>query len=261
MNNLTKTLCLLVLLSSASCALYYNVPITGLIVYKSLEAGAPALPYYAYSDSTLEAINTEFVKADAKVTIEDAYVYGYGKSFKDVPPDGDTGQKFTDMETASKYLQNILKAKGVRGADTYFLTSIDSAKSFGFSLIAAVQRKNASPVVFDKFGASDQKTLTCETPPYYEPYRYDCTGKPLDIVYEWAALPNDCFDTQGHQSILLTLTANRILAQQPKTDYWAAERKWISGDYVSVVKEQDFMVCQQLGIEKGYTEEKNIFKD
>lgn len=40
-----------------------------------------------------------------------------------------------------------------------------------------------------------------------------------------------------------------------------AERKWISGDYVSVVKEQDFMVCQQLGIEKGYTEQKNMFKD
>lgn len=261
MKNLTKTVWLLALVSSASCALYYNVPITGFIVYKSLETGAPALPYYAYSGSTLDAINTEFKNAKAKVTIEDTYAHGYGKAFKDVPPDGDTGQKFTDMATASKYLQNLLKAKGVRDSGTYFLTSIDSAKSFGFSLIAAVQRKNGSPVVFDKFGASSQQTLTCQTPPYYEPYRYDCMGRPLDIVYEWAALPIDCVDTQGHQSILLTLTANKILAKQPRADYWAAERKWISGDYKSVVKDQDFMVCQQLGIETGYTEQKNLFKD
>jgi len=28
-----------------------------------------------------------------------------------------------------------------------------------------------------------------------------------------------------------------------------------------VVIDQDYMVCQQLGIESGYTEQKNIFKD
>lgn len=248
-------------MSSVSCALYYYIPITGYALVKSLEVGAPALPYYAYSDTSLEAINDEFKKAKAKVTIEDTYTYGYGKSFEDVPPDGDTGQKFTDMATATRYLQNILKAKGVRDAGTYFLTSIDSAKSFGFSLIAAVQRKNENPEVFDKFGASSQNFFTCDDPPFYQPYRYDCKGKPLDTVYEWAALPNDCYDNQGHQAILLTLTANKLLQKQALTSYWDAERKWIAGNYKSVVVDQDYMVCQQLGIEKGYTQEKNIFKD
>ena len=256
-----KAIWLLALLSTTSCALYYNVPITGYAMFKSLDVGAPALPYYAYSGSSLDTINTEFVKAKAKVTIEDTYTYGYRQSFKNLPPDGDTGQKFTDMATATRYLQNILKAKGVRGAGSYFLTSIDSAKSFGFTLIAAVHRKNENPVVFDKFGASAQNALTCDDPPYYQPYRYDCKGQPLDTVYEWAALPNDCFDKQGHQAILLTLTANKILENQPKTNYWEAERKWIAGDYKSVVVSQDYMVCQELGIEKGYVQQKNLFKD
>jgi hypothetical protein len=261
MNNFIKTLCVLVLMSSASCAFYYYIPITGYALVKSLDVGAPALPYYAYSGTSLESINDEFVNAKAKVTIEDTYTYGYGKSFKDVPPDGDTGQKFTDMATATRYLQNILKAKGVRDSGSYFLTSIDSAKSFGFTLIAAVQRKNEKPEVFDKFGASSQNVFTCDDPPFYQPYRYDCKGKPLDTVYEWAALPNDCYEKQGHQAILLTLTANKLLEKQQKTNYWDAERKWIAGNYKSVVVDQDNMVCQQLGIEKGYTKQKNIFKD
>lgn len=261
MSNLMKTVCLLVFMSSASCALYYNIPITGYAMVKGLDVGSPALPYYAYSGTSLDAINDEFVNANAKVTIEDAYTYGYGKSFKDLPPDGDTGQKFTDMATATRYLQNILKAKGVRDSGSYFMTSIDSAKSFGFTLIAAVQRKNETPTVFDKFGASSQDALTCDDPPFYQPYRYDCKGEPLDTIYEWAALPNDCFDKQGHQAILLTLTANKILEKQPKPNYWDAERKWLAGNYRSVVVDQDFMVCQRLGIEKGYIEEKNLFKD
>ena len=261
MNKSIKTICLLVMMSTASCALYYNVPIAGYAMWKSLEVGAPSLPYYAYSDASLNDINTEFKNAKAKVTIEDTYTYGYGQSFKDLPPDGDTGQRFTDMATATRYLQNILKAKGVRGSGSYFLTSIDSAKSFGFTLIAAVYRENEKPVVFDKFGASSRETLTCDDPPFFQPYRYDCKGEPLDTVYEWAALPNDCFDKQGHQAILLTLTANKILEKQPKENYWGAERKWLAGNYKSVVVDQDYMVCQELGIEKGYTQEKNLFKD
>jgi hypothetical protein len=226
---------------------------------KGLQVGTPALPYYAYSKTSLEVINDEFKKANAKVTLEDTYTYAYGKSFKGLPPDGDTGQEFKEMSTASRYLQNILKSKGVADADNYFMTSIDSARSFGFTLIAAVYRPDETLIVFDKFGASSENTLTCDDPPYYQPYRFDCRGKPLDIVYEWAAVPNDCFDKQGHQAILLTLTAGKILEKNPKTNYWEAERKWIAGNYKSVVIDQDYMVCRELGIETGYTQQKNVF--
>ncbi len=226
-----------------------------------MEVGSPALPYYAYSNSTLEVINKEFKNANAKVTIEDTYTYGYKKPFKGLPLDGDTGQTFSDMSTATGYLQNILTAKGVPDAENYFLTRIDSAKKFGFTLVAAVYRPDKEPAVYDKFGASSKKTINCDDPPFYQAYRYDCNGKLLDTVYEWAALPNDCYAKQGQQAILLTLTANKILAKQPQANYWDAERKWIAGDYKSVVTDQDYMVCQALGIESGYTEQRNVFKD
>jgi hypothetical protein len=261
MNNLLKIFCLLVLISVSACAVYYTIPMTAYNMSKGLEAGTPALPYYAYSKTSLEVINEEFKKAHAKVTLEDTYKYAYGKSFKGLPPDGDTGQTFENMSSASRYLQNILKANGVSDSENYFMTSIDSAKDFGFALIAAVYRPDQKLIVFDKFGASSQNTLTCEDLPYYQPYRFDCNGKPLDTVYEWAAVPNDCFDKQGHQAILLTLTANKILEKKQKNNYWDAERRWIAGNYKSVVLDQDYMVCQELGIEKGYTQQKNVFSN
>lgn len=239
----------------------FDIPLKFDLIAEGLGVGAPALPYYAYSKTTLEVIDKEFKDANAKVTIEDTYTYGYKKSFKNLGTDGDTGQTFADMGTATRYLQNILKAKGLSDAENYFLTGIDSAKGLGFTLIAAVHRLGKDIRVYDKFGASNEYTLTCDDPPFYQPYRFDCEGNPLDTVYEWAAVPNDCFEKQGQQAILLTLTANKILENKPKTDYWEAERKWIAGNFMSVVVDQDYMVCQALGIESGYTEQKNVFKN
>ena len=262
MKNSFKFISLLALTSIAACSIFYiTIPLAAYQMAKGVEIGSPALPYYAYSRNTLDVINDEFKNAKAKVTIEDVYKYAYGKPFKDLPPDGDTGQTFSDMDTASRYLQNILKAKDVSDPGNYFMTSIDSAEDFGFTLIAAVYRTGEKLKVFDKFGASIERTLTCDDPSFYQPYRFDCKGDPLDSVYEWAALPNDCFGKQGHQAILLALTANKLLEKKPKTNYWEAERKWLSGDYISVVTDQDYMVCQELGIEEGYTQQKNIISN
>ncbi|MDX9819875.1 MAG: hypothetical protein RBT16_13255 [Desulfococcus multivorans] len=261
MNTLLKLLTLVLLAGSSACSLYFTVPLQTYLIAKGPDVGAPALPYFAYADTTLEIIDREFRNAGASVTIEDVYVYAYGKPFQDIPPDGDTGQRFADMAAATDYLQKILKAKGLPDAESYFLTSIDSAKRFGFTLIAAVQREGEEITVFDKFGASSKTILACDALPYYQPFRYNCDGDPLDTVYEWAAVPDDCFDKQGHQAILLALTANKLLEKTPKEDYWAAERKWIAGNYESVVIDQDYMVCQALGIEEGYVEQKNLFKD
>jgi hypothetical protein len=263
MNSLIKFISLLVFSGISACSFYYTLPMQAYNMAKGPDVGSQALPYYAYSNTTLEVINKEFETAKAKVTIKDVYKYAYNKPFKNLPPDGDTGQTFTNMSTATRYLQSILKAKGVSDPDAYFMTSIDSAKEFGFTLIAAVKRTNGEIKVIDKFGASAENTITCDDPPYYQPYKFDCEGQPLDTVYEWAAVPNDCFEKQGHQAILLSLTANKLLEKLPKTNYWAAERKWISGDYKTVVINQDYMVCQELGIESGsgYTQQKNMFDE
>jgi len=261
MNKFIKFICLLLLTSITACLWYAIIPIEAYQIAKGITAGSASLPYYVYSNTTLEVINDEFKKANAKVTIEDVYKYSYEKPFKDLPPDGDTGQKFSDMATATKYLQNILKAKGVSDSGSYFMTSIDSAKAFGFTLIAAVKRTAEKIALNDKFSVTSEKILTCDDPLYYQPYRFDCNGNPIDTVYEWAAVPNDCFDKQGHQAILLTLMANKLLEKSPKTNYWEAERKWIAGDYISVVIDQDYKVCQELGIEEGYTQRRNLINN
>jgi len=236
--------------SAIGCATYYTIPLA--LVGGTLDLGTASLPYYADSTTTLEVINEEFKSSNAAVTLEDTYRAAYGKPFVNIPPDGDTGQTFSNMLTATRYLQKILADKGLSDAEHYFLTSINTAESNGFTLITAIYRPVAKLAVFEKFGAANQVTLTCDHEPYFRPYRIDCTGKPLDIVYDWAALPNNCFEKQGHQALMLTFTANKILAQQPRNDYWDAEKQWIAGDYESVVTRQDAMVCQQLGIEKGY---------
>jgi hypothetical protein len=259
MNRWIKLMSVAVIASVSACAWYFTTPLRGYIIAKGLNVGSPALPYLVYSKTTLEAINAEFEKAGARISLADTYQYAYGKSFADLPPSGDTGQAFMDMTTATTYLQNILQAKGVADAETYFLTSIDSARDFGFTLVAAVKRTGKKLTVYDKFGASRQNTLTCENPTFYQPFRYDCEGCLLDTVYEWAALPNDCFSQQGDQAIFLTLTANKLLQNQPKEDYWAAERKWLAGDYRSVVVAQDVLVCRELGIEEGYTTRRKVF--
>ena len=238
------------IIATMGCSTYYTIPLA--LFGGTLDVGTASLPYYAYSTTTLEVINEEFKSSNAAVTLEDTYLAAYGKPFVGIPPDGDTGQTFSDMLTATRYLQKILAAKGLADADHYFLTSINTAVDNGFTLITAVYRPSAKLAVFEKFGAANQVTLTCDHEPYFRPYRIDCTGKPLDIVYDWAALPNNCFEKQGHQALMLTFTANKILAQEPREDYWAAEKQWIAGDYVSVVTRQDAMVCQQLGIEEDY---------
>jgi hypothetical protein len=262
MNRFLKYICLILVISMPGCYLMIaDAPLALDLTGDALGVGTPALPYYVYSDTTLEAINRELKKANAEVTLEDTYRYGYKKSFKSLGPEGDTGQRFSDMETATFYLQNILRAKGVPNAGNYFLTSIDSAKGRGFTLIAAVHREEEEILVYDKFDASSEETLTCDEPSFYRPYRFDCAGNPLDTVYEWAAVPNDCFEKQGQQAILLTLTANKILEKEPKNNFWEAEEKWIAGNFMSVIVDQDYMVCQALGIEPGYIQRRNIFKD
>ena len=155
-------------------------------------------------------------------------------------------------------LQNILESKGVNEFQNYFLTSIDTAISDGFILIAAIYRPCNTIAVFNKFNFLARQTLTAEDPAFYRAYRTDNSGKPLDIVYEWSALPIECVSYQAYQAILLTLTANKILEKKPDNDYWREERQWIAGNHLSVLVKQDIQVSQTLGIEEGFTRRRKI---
>ena len=260
-----RTICHFLLISvitaCMSCAHNKIIPLETNQITEAIHVGAPALPYLVYSKISLQRLDQAFKTADAAVTIEDTYRAVYNFSFDDIPADGNTGQVFTNMETASRYLQKLLKFKGANDSNKYLMTSIDTANKDGYILIATIYRPSETISVFNKFNFLARETLTPENPSYYLAYRIDVDQNPLDIVYEWAALPIECVSYQAYQAVLLTLTANKILAQKVRNDYWREERQWIAGNYLSVMIKQDIIVSQALGIEKGFAERRKIYND
>ncbi|MCD6586740.1 MAG: hypothetical protein J7K96_13365 [Desulfobacteraceae bacterium] len=249
MRTFYKLLFASLLTACLACAHNRLIPLETDQITNGIHAGAPALPYFIYSKTSLQVLNAELKKSNAAITLKDTYDAAYKFSFKDIPTDGNTNQAFDNMETASRHLQNILKSQGINDPEHYYITSMDTANADGYTLIAAVYRPSTTINVFNKFNFLARQTLTSEDPAFYRAYKTDNSRKPMDIVYEWAALPVECVTSQAYQAILLTLTANKILEQKAKNDYWAEERQWIAGNYLSVMVKQDIKVSQTLGIE------------
>lgn len=212
------------ILSTAGCQLV-EVPIAATYsVGKALDVGTSALPYYAYSDLSLQTLNQRMQEADMPVTISETYEMAYGKLFSKVLPDGETGQVIGNMKDATGYFQRILSGNNVKNADHYYLTSIPAPEDEDFTLFAAVYRPYAYMEVYDKQNPSEKRTLSQRDMKFYTPYEQDADGEELDTVYEWFALSTDCYASQRHQAILLTLAANEVIKQKPRPYYWTAEK-------------------------------------
>jgi len=246
-------LILAMIISTAGCQLV-EVPIAATYsVGKALEMGTSALPYYAYSDLSLQKLNQRMQEADMTVTISETYELAYGKLFSKVLPDGETGQVIGNMRDATEYFQRILSGNNIKNSGHYYLTSIPAPENESFTLFAAVYRPYAYIEVNDKHNPSEKLALPQSDMKFYIPYEQDVSGESLDTVYEWFALSTDCYAKQRHQALLLTLAANEMIKQKPRPDYWTAEKKWLSGDYMEVLTAQDRAVCRAVGVEPGFT--------
>lgn len=209
-----------------------------------LAEGVAALPYYA--STSLAAINDGLAKAQAKVTLDDTYESAYGKRINQISADGDTGEVFRRMKHATEYFQKVLVKYGIRDADRYILTSIDTANKQGFTLFAVVYRPAKSVTVVDKYDGRTLQKFTAEDRLFYEPFESDANGKPLDVIIDWAGVPADYYKTQKQQALLLTLAANAVAEGRRRSDYWLAEKKWIAGDTQEVMQKQDEKVRKSL---------------
>ena len=234
MRTLSKLLFAALLTTCLACAHNQIISLQTNQIAEGIQVGAPALPYFVYSKMSLPHLNEEFKNSNARITLEDTYDAAYEFSFEDIPSDGNTEHAFENMETASKYLQKILKLKGVENFENYFLTALGTADNDGYILIAAIYRPDRTINVFNKFDFLSRQTLTLEDIDYYRAYRTDVSGKLQDIVYDWAALPTQCVSQQAYQSIPLTLTAIKALDQKQDNEYWRKERQWIAGNHLSV---------------------------
>lgn len=211
-----------------------------------LAEGVAALPYYAAT--SLTAINDGLAKAQAKVTLEDTYESAYGKKLSQVGPEGDTGQVFRRMKNASEYFQKILKQYGIPDAEHYILTSIDTANKEGATLFAIVYRPASSITVIDKYDGKTIRTFAREDRLFYEPFQADVNGKPLDVIIDWAGVPTEYSKTQKQQAVLLTLAANAVAEGRKRSDYWLAEKRWITGEFNEILQKQDEKIRKSLEI-------------
>jgi hypothetical protein len=241
----------LVFITSA-CQLV-TVPVLAIESIKGIEVGVPSMPYFAYSKSGLEQLNREMEDAGMPVTIADTYQIAYGKNFNEVNPDILEAPMFYNIKDATHAFQKILRAKNVPDANHYMLTINDSAKDEGLILFAAIFRPRLSINVPATYPPSRFVTLTPEDNDFYAPFQHDTKG-PLDTVLEWAALPVESYLRQSHQAVLFTLTANKVLQKKEKPEFWKIEKRWMEGDHLSVVKEQDETYTEFLGLEQGFSD-------
>jgi hypothetical protein len=230
----------------------FGIMTTGQIT-SSFDEGLASQPYLVYSGTSLEQIN-EVCEIDPgiRISLEDTYKSAYGRNLEETLPSGDTGQSFRNMKEATLYLQKILKDYGREDYEEYLLTSIDSVRDKGYVLFAVVKRSQRSISVEAAGGTESKKQLGAGDKEFYLPYQKDAQGESLDSIIDWAGLPNDCYSTQQSQAILLTLTANQVLKDKTRGDYWTAQEQWLKGNFAKVIKEQDEQTCVICGFEEGF---------
>jgi len=208
--------------------------------------GISSLPYYL--STNIHEINKGLIDAQAKITLDDTYDSAYGKRLSQVPQDGNTGEVFRRMKNATKYFQVVLKKYGIRNANRYILTSIDTANSEGYTLFAVVYRSLDYIEVIDKYDGRTLRKFSKEDRLYYEPFERDASGQSLDEIIDWTGIPRDIIKTQKAQALLITLAANAVVDGKRSQEYWEAERKWIGGDFLEIVSQKSNKARERMKI-------------
>ena len=213
-----------------------NLILSPIQIALGLLEGISAVPYYLAT--SLQDINKGLIEAQAKITLDDTYEYAYGKRISAVPESGNTGEVFRRMKHATEYFQKILGRYGVHDAKNYILTSIDTANNMGYTLFAIVYRPHDTIKVIDKYDGKSPRTFSREDRLYYEPFEKDITGDPLDVIIDWAGMEREYILTQKAQAIMMTMGANQVVNGKRRPEYWDIERRWIAGDYQSIVQQK-----------------------
>jgi hypothetical protein len=212
-----------------------------LLILVGLVEGIAAAPYFIEGD--IQKMNDAMVSSGSNVNLDRTYRSAYGKSLKDVPQDGNTGRVFRHMGEATAHFQRVLSGYGVENAKQYVLTAVRTADRDGFTLYAVVYRPSERIKVKTSTGT---KTLTSRDPEYYQPHAKDATGRPLDVVIDWAGVPRTSIRTQKGQAILMTLAANSVLINRRSDEYWNAERLWKGGGFHRIVSDRKSVLDRRM---------------
>jgi len=220
-----------------------QIIVSPLVMLAGLLEGIVSLPYMLEGD--IHAMNSAMRASGSRVSLDQTYQYAYHTRLASVPKSGDTGRVFRHLGEATRHFQTVLRGYGVENADHYVITAIRTADRDGYTLYALVFRPVHEIRVRDNYGRVRIITAR-DHQDYYRPYETDADGAPLDVVIDWAGVPRTAIATQKGQAILMTLAANSVIINRRSNNYWAAERRWISGEHVEVVRERKAYLDQRL---------------
>jgi hypothetical protein len=165
---------------------------------------------------------------------------------EDVPASGETGKVFRHLSEATEHFQHVLKGYGVSEYRRYVLTGVRTADREGYTLYAVVYRPTDVIYVHDGRAA---RQLRPGDRDYYKPYERDASGRLLDVIIDWAGVPRTNIRTQKGQAILMTLAANSVLINRRSDEYWQIERRWIAGEYKTIVAERKRDLDRRMGVD------------
>jgi hypothetical protein len=214
------------------------------MIAAGLLEGISTLPYFVSTD--LHELNRAMVEANAQVDLERTYAYAYAEEIGNVPGSGETGRVFRRLSEATEHFQRVLEGYGVEDYDRYILTGVRTADRQGYTLYAVAYRPQ-SVVTVREGGVT--RTLEPRDFDYYKPILRDASGRPMDVIIDWAGVPRTAIRTQKGQAILMTIAANSVLINRRSDDYWAVERRWVGGEFQEIVAERKRYLDQRMGVD------------
>lgn len=227
---------------SSAAAGVGHLLLSPLQIVAGIAEGISALPYYL--STNLHQVNNALEQAQSQITVADTYQSAYQVNFNEKTATQSAGQRFKTMQQASAYFQRILQSKGVKNAQHYYLTSIDSANAAGYTLFAVVYRPYTQISILDRYGKVQSYSTNNRL--FYEPHYKDASGRVLDTIVDWAGLARQSIHSQKAQTLLLTLASHSVIQQKRSPDYWQIEARWLQGEYPAIVQQRQQAIEKKL---------------
>ncbi|MEM7188015.1 MAG: hypothetical protein AAF439_00255 [Pseudomonadota bacterium] len=218
------------------------VAVSPILILQGLAEGISSTPHFV--DADLKMMNATLVKANAPVDLARTYRYAYAQDFDRVSRAGGGTRVFRKLRDATRSFQSALRGYGIPNATDYLLTAVRTADAQGYTLYAVVYRPENRIRVRTADGRVD--VLTARDDAFYRPYEADASGRPLDLVLDWAAVPRTAIRTQKGQAIMMTIAANAVLINRRSDDFWGIDRRWRQGAFREITERRKALLDARL---------------
>jgi hypothetical protein len=226
-----------------------NLLLSPVMIVSGIAQGLAFLPQTI--GASLNDLNKGLLQADA-VPLDDSYKATFGVSIADKRVDPESGRIDGQASPYGRYrpeaifeanrsLQKLLVSQGMtqEKARNYVLTGdYRYAVSRGQVLLAVVYRHPGEQAIR---AASRQTGMVGTFRPdqrsWYEPYRTDAAGQPVDEVIDWVAMDYKLLRQEKVVATLMVLSVEGIKSGKRSPEYWEVERPWSAGDTASIMRQ------------------------